>query len=62
NSTVSEDNGALSGDFFLVVDGAALTQVLCFDPESSKQLLLCDGVTCCRVSPLQKALIIRLVK
>jgi len=24
--------------------------------------ILCDGVICCRVSPLQKALIVRLVK
>ncbi|KAK0196473.1 phospholipid-translocating ATPase [Armillaria mellea] len=65
NSIVGEDNGELPGGFVLVVDGAALTQA--FDHESSKQLLLrlgtlCEGVICCRVSPLQKALIVRLVK
>lgn len=38
-----------------------------FDGEENKALLLrlatmCEGVICCRVSPLQKALIVRLVK
>lgn len=38
-----------------------------FQDEESKALLLnlaqqCEGVICCRVSPLQKALIVRLVK
>ncbi|KAK0496761.1 phospholipid-translocating ATPase [Armillaria luteobubalina] len=65
NSIAGEDIGELPGGFVLVVDGAALTQA--FDHESSKQLLLrlgtlCEGVICCRVSPLQKALIVRLVK
>lgn len=38
-----------------------------FEDEESKGLLLrlgtlCEGVICCRVSPLQKALVVRLVK
>jgi len=38
-----------------------------FADDENKEILLrlatlCDGVICCRVSPLQKALIVRLVK
>lgn len=62
---VGRDNGNRPGGFILVVDGAALTDA--FSDEAHKSLLLklamqCEGVICCRVSPLQKALIVRLVK
>jgi phospholipid-translocating ATPase len=64
-SLVGEDNGERSGGFALVIDGAALGHALSED--FSKDLLLdistqCKAVICCRVSPLQKALIVRLIK
>ncbi|KAF5358414.1 hypothetical protein D9756_001292 [Leucocoprinus leucothites] len=64
-SIVGEDNGERPGGFVLVVDGAALLEA--FADEENKALLLrlatlCEGVICCRVSPLQKALVVRLVK
>ncbi|KAK7694056.1 hypothetical protein QCA50_003632 [Cerrena zonata] len=62
---VGHDNGHRDGGNILVVDGAALTDG--FSDEAHKSLLLklamqCSGVICCRVSPLQKALIVKLVK
>ncbi|KAJ3822147.1 phospholipid-translocating ATPase [Lentinula raphanica] len=65
SSIVGGDNGDRPGGFVLVVDGAALLHA--FETEHTKSLLLklgtlCEGVICCRVSPLQKALIVRLVK
>ncbi|KAI6045617.1 hypothetical protein EDC04DRAFT_2865155 [Pisolithus marmoratus] len=64
-SLVGEDNGRRSGGYVLVIDGAALGQALSDDQQ--KKLLLslgtqCEGVICCRVSPLQKALVVKLVK
>lgn len=64
-SLVGEDNGQRSGGFALVIDGTALGHALSED--FSKDLLLristqCKAVICCRVSPLQKALIVRLIK
>ncbi|KAF8315252.1 phospholipid-translocating ATPase, partial [Clavulina sp. PMI_390] len=64
-SIVGADNGQRAGGFVLVIDGAALGQAL--EEEHSKELLLevstqCEAVVCCRVSPLQKALIVKLVK
>ncbi|KXN91396.1 Putative phospholipid-transporting ATPase C24B11.12c [Leucoagaricus sp. SymC.cos] len=64
-SIVGEDNGDRPGGFVLVIDGAALLEA--FADEENKALLLrlatlCEGVICCRVSPLQKALVVRLVK
>ncbi|KAJ3323832.1 hypothetical protein HDV06_001202 [Boothiomyces sp. JEL0866] len=48
----------------LVIDGNTLTHAL--DPEVSdiflEVALLCKSVICCRVSPLQKALVVKLVK
>jgi phospholipid-translocating ATPase len=62
---VGEENGERPGGFVLVVDGAGLLEAFRSE-ETKKQLLrlgmLCEGVICCRVSPLQKALIVRLVK
>ncbi|KAF5373624.1 hypothetical protein D9758_000973 [Tetrapyrgos nigripes] len=65
SSIVGEGNGDRPGGFILVVDGAALLHA--FETDENKALLLrlgtlCEGVICCRVSPLQKALIVRLVK
>ncbi|KAI0683336.1 phospholipid-translocating P-type ATPase, partial [Cytidiella melzeri] len=64
-SIVGHDNGNRPGGYVLVIDGSALTEALSDDMH--KQLLLrlatqCEGVICCRVSPLQKALVVRLVK
>ena len=48
----------------LIIDGKALRHAL--DPEVEKLFLelatLCRSVICCRVSPLQKALVVKLVK
>ncbi|KAG6864192.1 hypothetical protein C0991_011668 [Blastosporella zonata] len=65
SSIVGSNNGDRPGGFVLVIDGAALEHALSDD--ENKRLLLslaiqCQGVICCRVSPLQKALIVRLVK
>ncbi|SPO26492.1 related to DNF1 - protein transporter [Ustilago trichophora] len=64
-SLVGEDNGQRTGGFALVIDGTALGHALSED--FSKDLLLristqCKAVICCRVSPLQKALIVKLIK
>ena len=64
-SLVGEDNGQRDGGFALVIDGTALGHAL--SEEFSKDLLLkistqCRAVICCRVSPLQKALIVKLIK
>ncbi|KAL1937625.1 hypothetical protein VTO73DRAFT_13011 [Trametes versicolor] len=65
SSLVGHNNGDRPGGFVLVIDGAALTYAL--SDEKHKHLLLklamqCEGVICCRVSPLQKALVVTLVK
>lgn len=62
---VGADNGFRSGGFVLVIDGAALLDA--FSTKENKDMLLrlgtkCEGVIGCRVSPLQKALIVNLVK
>ncbi|KAK0556677.1 hypothetical protein OC846_000996 [Tilletia horrida] len=64
-SIVGEDNGNRPGGYALVIDGAALGHAL--SEQFSKDLLLristqCKAVICCRVSPLQKALVVRLIK
>ncbi|KAJ7633042.1 hypothetical protein FB45DRAFT_521378 [Roridomyces roridus] len=65
SSIVGANNGTRPGGFVLVVDGTALGHALA--DEQNKNLLLrlamqCEAVICCRVSPLQKALVVRLVK
>ncbi|KAK0211297.1 phospholipid-translocating ATPase [Desarmillaria ectypa] len=65
SSIVGPNNGDRPGGFVLVIDGTALDYAL--GDEEHKSLLLrlamlCEGVICCRVSPLQKALVVRLVK
>ncbi|KAF8623335.1 hypothetical protein AX15_006411 [Amanita polypyramis BW_CC] len=64
-SIVGPSNGDRPGGFVLVINGGALGYALADD--RSRRLLLrlaieCEGVICCRVSPLQKALIVKLVK
>lgn len=65
SSIVGPDNGDRPGGFVLVIDGAALGEAL-EDAERKALLLklamLCEGVICCRVSPLQKALMVKLIK
>lgn len=62
---IGEDNGQRPGGYGLVIDGASLRHA--FEEPYTKDLLLelatrCRAVVCCRTSPLQKALIVRLVK
>ena len=62
---VGQDNGDRPGGYGLVIDGASLR--FAFEEPYTKDLLLelatrCRAVVCCRTSPLQKALIVRLVK
>lgn len=64
-SLVGQDNGTRPGGFSLVIEGHALAH--CFDDEETEALLLalstrCNTVICCRVSPLQKAQIVHLIK
>ncbi|KAG0701783.1 hypothetical protein DFH29DRAFT_1079916 [Suillus ampliporus] len=62
---VGDDNGDRPGGFVLVIDGAALEHALGDDEPQSLLLRLatqCEGVICCRVSPLQKALVVKMVK
>ncbi|KAG8217697.1 hypothetical protein J3R82DRAFT_5853 [Butyriboletus roseoflavus] len=64
-SIVGEGNGTRPGGYVLIIDGTALSYALSDD--QNKRLLLylgtrCEGVICCRVSPLQKALVVKLVK
>ncbi|KAI9622323.1 hypothetical protein KEM48_007336 [Puccinia striiformis f. sp. tritici PST-130] len=60
----SSKNPADSEDLALVIDGKSLGFAL--DKSISKPFLelavLCKAVVCCRVSPLQKALVVKLVK
>ncbi|KAI0827823.1 phospholipid-translocating P-type ATPase [Trametes gibbosa] len=60
----SQRNAGDQEDLALVIDGKSLTFAL--EKEISKIFLelaiLCKAVICCRVSPLQKALVVKLVK
>ncbi|GAA5841978.1 hypothetical protein JCM11251_001433 [Rhodosporidiobolus azoricus] len=62
---VGNDNGQRPGGYGLVIDGSSLRHA--FEEPYTKEILLelatrCKAVVCCRTSPLQKALIVRLVK
>ncbi|GAA5950524.1 hypothetical protein JCM21900_001216 [Sporobolomyces salmonicolor] len=62
---VGDDNGQRPGGYGLVIDGSSLRHA--FEEPYTKDVLLelatrCKAVVCCRTSPLQKALIVRLVK
>ncbi|BFZ02549.1 hypothetical protein BsWGS_05588 [Bradybaena similaris] len=69
-NTVGVENGNLAapeeefGEFALVINGHSLAQAL--KPELEITLLnlgcMCKAVICCRVTPLQKALVVDLVK
>ncbi|KAG1853931.1 hypothetical protein DFJ58DRAFT_647745, partial [Suillus subalutaceus] len=62
---VGDNNGDRTGGFVLVIDGAALDHALHDDDHNALLLRLatqCEGVICCRVSPLQKALVVKMVK
>ncbi|KAH8096781.1 calcium transporting ATPase [Cristinia sonorae] len=60
----SQRNSGELEDLALIIDGKSLTWAL--EKEISKTFLelaiLCKAVICCRVSPLQKALVVKLVK
>ena len=65
SSIVGSNNGDRPGGFVLVIDGNALEVALADDQHKSLLLrlaMVCEGVICCRVSSLQKALVVRLVK
>lgn len=65
SSIVGPDNGDRPGGFILVIDGSGLAEALEDDGKKAlllKLAMLCEGVICCRVSPLQKALMVNLVK
>ena len=57
-------NAQRAGDYGLVVTGAALDHALTAELESMfiELSLKCSSVICCRVTPLQKAKIVELVK
>lgn len=62
---VGEGNGSRPGGYGLVIDGTSLRHA--FEEQYTKDIMLelatrCKAVICCRTSPLQKALIVRLVK
>ncbi|KAG7527721.1 hypothetical protein FFLO_06652 [Filobasidium floriforme] len=60
----NQRNAGDTEELALVIDGKSLTYAL--EKETSKIFLelaiMCKAVICCRVSPLQKALIVKLVK
>ncbi|KAF8912154.1 phospholipid-translocating ATPase [Gymnopilus junonius] len=65
SSVVGHNNGDRPGGFVLVIDGQALEVALSDDRHKDLLLrlaMVCEGVICCRVSPLQKALVVKLVK
>ncbi|KAF6763732.1 phospholipid-translocating ATPase [Ephemerocybe angulata] len=65
SSIVGSQNGDRPGGFVLVIDGPGLAVALADERHKNILLqlaMLCEGVICCRVSPLQKALVVRLVK
>lgn len=65
SSIVGSNNGDRPGGFVLVIDGTALEVALSDNRHKNLLLrlaILCEGVICCRVSPLQKALVVKLVK
>ncbi|KAH8825414.1 phospholipid-translocating ATPase [Flagelloscypha sp. PMI_526] len=62
SSIVGENNGERPGGFILVIDGAGLSSMMTKRALMLRLALQCQGVICCRVSPLQKALVTKLVK
>ncbi|KAF2803565.1 phospholipid-transporting ATPase [Mytilinidion resinicola] len=65
NAIKSQQSGAMEKDVLaLVIDGKSLTFALERDMEKMflDLAVMCKAVICCRVSPLQKALVVKLVK
>jgi len=65
NAIISQGHGGAEMDVLaLVIDGKSLTYALERDLEKSflDLAVKCKAVICCRVSPLQKALVVKLVK
>lgn len=64
-SEAQEDHSAPNEKFGVVIDGDALKLALS-DPEIQRKFLLlckqCKAVLCCRVSPAQKAAVVKMVK
>ncbi|CAE6428267.1 hypothetical protein ACGC1H_000702 [Rhizoctonia solani] len=66
-SLVPEGNGSRPGGFVLVIDGGALTHAMDEDAPWNRRLMIelatrCEAVIGCRVSPRQKAQMVRLIK
>ncbi|KAF8680867.1 Phospholipid-translocating P-type ATPase [Rhizoctonia solani] len=66
-SLVPEGNGSRPGGFVLVIDGGALTHAMDEEAPWNRQLMIelstrCEAVIGCRVSPRQKAQMVRLIK
>ena len=66
-SLVPEGNGSRPGGFVLVIDGGALTHAMSEDAPWNRELMIqlstrCEAVIGCRVSPRQKAQMVRLIK
>ncbi|KAF2497917.1 phospholipid-transporting ATPase [Lophium mytilinum] len=65
NAIRSQQSGAMEKDVLaLIIDGKSLTFALERDMEKMflDLAVMCKAVICCRVSPLQKALVVKLVK
>ncbi|KAI9801089.1 MAG: hypothetical protein M1833_002957 [Piccolia ochrophora] len=65
NAIKSQENGGVEMEALaLVIDGKSLTFALEKDMEKMflDLAVMCKAVICCRVSPLQKALVVKLVK
>ncbi|KAF9149053.1 hypothetical protein BG015_009164 [Linnemannia schmuckeri] len=60
-----EQHSSGQGEHALIVDGSAL-KILLDDPEARQDLIklsdVCFSVICCRASPLQKALVVELIR
>ncbi|CUA70090.1 phospholipid-translocating ATPase [Rhizoctonia solani] len=66
-SLVPEGNGSRPGGFVLVIDGGALTHAMDEEAPWNRRLMIelstrCEAVIGCRVSPRQKAQMVRLIK
>jgi len=64
---VGDNNGERPGGFILVIDGGSLAHAFRDEEIFTQELLLelstrCEAVICCRVSPMQKAQMVTLVK
>ena len=64
NGTNGNQGGELCGGFALVINGHSLVQALqpCMELLFLEVASRCKAVICCRVTPLQKALVVDLVK